>query len=448
MRPFPRMLARGWLLIVLGAAPAAAAMRSDSTVTDAWRLDNGLEVRTLNVPHTPGVSITLAFRAGSGYDPAAQEGLAELLAELQFTCPAGDVPERSREEMASLRPLGWECQTGARLVRFTEIAAPGQLPGVLQQVAKRLAGVQVTDDAVKRALAVVRRDAGERLFGEPSDVLYWRAGLLARGFTDEQLMRCAKLSDLDRLTARDVAPLLKRRFHAGNASLALVGDFGGVDVRAIVASVFAPLAGGASLPDTVSFHFHGVKRALPWKTLSAPAGVLAAECPSLADTLHPAFYLGILVTGAGLIQAWGQPKPPLASRFQYSIFDEPELVRFYPPLPADAHDPTLIAQLFSNQLYDVGSQMADTQTLDHVRRSVRWLLGGELPPEVMGRLQREAGGLATLSSGYATRALWRGDAFWATYLLRFDRTRIGHNYFHAWLDDARHQTTLLLTPGH
>src|SRR5262249_58631009 len=118
----------GGMVSSRAAAPAGAAMRSDSTVTDAWRLGNGLEVRTLNVPHTPGVSITLAFRAGSGYDPAAQEGLAELLAELQFTCPAGDVPERSREEMASLRPLGWEGQTGARLRRFTEIAAPRPPP--------------------------------------------------------------------------------------------------------------------------------------------------------------------------------------------------------------------------------------------------------------------------------------------------------------------------------
>ena len=120
------------------AVPAAAQMRADSTVADAWKLANGLEVRTLHVPHAPGVSITLAFRAGSGYDPAGREGLAELLAELQFTSAAGDVPERTREEMASLRPLGWESRPGTRLVRFTEIATRTQLAGVLQQVAKRL----------------------------------------------------------------------------------------------------------------------------------------------------------------------------------------------------------------------------------------------------------------------------------------------------------------------
>jgi len=436
----------GVVALVMAATPVHAAMRSDSTSTDAWRLPNGLEVRTVNIRHTPGVAVTLAFRAGSGYDPAGQEGLGELLAEVQFTSAAGDVPERTREEMASLRPLGWECRTGARLVRFTEIATHAQLPGVLQQAATRLAGVQVTDAGLKKALASVRRDVGSRLFGDANDVLYWRSGLIARGLSDEQLVRRAGLPGLDKLTAAGVLPLLKQRYQAGNASLALVGDLTGYDVRAMVASVFASLPGGAPLPDTVSVRLKGSLRALPWKNLSAPAGVVAAEGPALADTLHPAFYLGVLVTGAAAISAWGPPQPPLVSRFQYSLYDEPELVRFYPPVPADTREPSAVSAEVTNVLSDVGGQMVTGDVLAGVRRSVRWLLGGELPPEVSSRLATDTGGLATLSNGYATRALWLGDAFWATYLKRFDRCKIGHSYFHSWLEDPVHQTALLLTP--
>src|SRR5690349_20720583 len=180
-------------LCLLAGAAAAAETRRDSTVADAWRLDNGLEVRTLHVPRAPGVSVTLAFRAGSGYDPADREGLSELLAELQFTSAAGDIPERTREEMASLRPLGWESRPGTRLVRFTEIATQAQLAGVLQQAAKRLAGVQVTDASLKAAIARVRRDAGNKLFSETSDALYWRVSMIARGLSDEQILRRASL---------------------------------------------------------------------------------------------------------------------------------------------------------------------------------------------------------------------------------------------------------------
>jgi hypothetical protein len=440
-------LAAAALLLFALTAAAAAQTRSDSTIAAAWRLDNGLEVRTLHVPNAPGVSVTLAFRAGSGYDPAGREGLAELLAELEFTGAAGDIPERTREEMPSLRPLGWESRPGTRLVRFTEIATKAQLPGVLQQSARRLAGVRVTPEDLKGALARVRRDAGSRLFGDPGELLYWRAGLLARGVTDEQLVRFASLPGLDKLGVKDVEPLLKRRYNPGNASLALVGDLSGIDVRALVGSLFGALPAGPAMPDTVQVRLQGSKHVTPWKGLESPLGVIAVEAPALSDTLHPAFYLSMLITGPGVIAGWGKPVPPLVSRFQYSLFDEPELVRFYPTVAKDAIDPDLIAGALYEQLMVVGGQMANDSVLEAVRRSVRWLLGDVLPREILARVNVDPGALGTLSNGLATRALWLGDAYWADYLRRFKSLKIGHNYFYEWLADAKHQTTVLLLPS-
>ena len=431
---------------MLLSSPASAQMRADSTVADAWKLANGLEVRTLHVPHAPGVSVTLAFRAGSGYDPAGREGLGELLAELQFTSAAGDVPERTREEMASLRPLGWESLTGDRLVRFTEIASSAQLAGVLQQAARRLAGVQVTDAGLKAAIARVRRDIGSRLFAEPADALYWRVGLVARGLNDEQILKRASLQGLEKLAVKDVGPLLRARFQPGNASLALAGDLSGLDVHALVGALFDKLPSGPAMPDTVHVRLRGGKRAMTWRDLAAPVGVIAVQSPAYTDSLHPAFYLGMLVTGPGMINSWGPPQAPLVSRFQYSLFDEPELVRFYPPVRADATDPDLVAGALYEQLEVVGGQMVDKTVLDGVRRSVSWLLGDLIPIEILTRLRTDPGGLGTLSNGMATRALWMGDAFWAEYLRRFRTQQIGHSYFYEWMADAKHQTTLLLTP--
>src|SRR5262249_12584537 len=85
-------------LALADLAPGGPVTGSDSTVADSWRLENGLEVRTLHVPQAAGVSVTLAFRAGSGYDPPGREGLSDLLAELQFTTAAGDVPARTPAE--------------------------------------------------------------------------------------------------------------------------------------------------------------------------------------------------------------------------------------------------------------------------------------------------------------------------------------------------------------
>ncbi|HEY6195277.1 MAG TPA: hypothetical protein VI504_09570, partial [Candidatus Eisenbacteria bacterium] len=427
--------------------PAHAVALSDSTVADAWRLANGLEVRTRHVPRAPGVSVTLAFRAGAGYEPAGEEGLSELLAELEFMCAAGSVPERTRAEMASLRPLGWESSPGTRLVRFTEIASAAQLPGVLQQFAARIQGVTVTDAALKAALAQVRRDAGERLFGEPALGLYWRSAAVARGLSDEQILRRATMPGLSKLNAREVTGLLHAWYQAGNASLGLAGDLSGIDVHALVGAAFDKLPPGTALPDTVEVRLAGAKRTMTWKGLTAPVGVVAASSPPLGDSLHAAFFLGMLVTGAGFNTSWGPPKPPLAARFQYSLLDEPELVRFYPPVAAGVTDPDLLAGAVYEQLQVVGGQLVTSSMLDRVRQSVRWLLGGELPVEVLARFRAEARTMGTLSSGMATRALWRGDPFWARYLGQLDRLALGHNYFYEWLADPKHQTLLLFTPG-
>jgi hypothetical protein len=156
----------------------------------------------------------------------------------------------------------------------------------------------------------------------------------------------------------------------------------------------------------------------------------------------------MLITGPGMVATWGPPKAPLTTRFQYSIYDEPELVRFYPPLTPETTDPEQISAAVYGQLLVLGGQIANSGTLNSVRRSVAWLLGGEIPPEIMTRLRSDPGALATISNGVATRALYLGDAYWKDYLRRFRDLRIGHNYFYEWLADAQHQTTLLLTPAH
>lgn len=435
------------LLLLVCASAARATVLADSTVTDAWRLDNGLEVRTRHLPGAAGVSVTLAVRAGAGYEAAGSEGLSELLAELAFTSGAGKLPERSRAEMASLRPLGWESRQGTRLVRFTEIATQAQLPGVLQQIATRLSGVTLTEAGVKAALANVHSAARARLLGEPVDVLYWRSSALARGLTEQQITRSANLPALDRIGVRDLAKQLQRWYHAGNASLALAGDLSGIDTHALIKSLFAPLPGGPAMPDTVQLRLSGSSRATPWKGLSAPVGVIAVSAPALTDSLHPSFFMAMLITGSGVMRSWGPAAPPLVSHFQYSLMDQPELVTFYPPMPANATDPDVVAGGLYEQLQIVGAFVTADESLARMRKSVRWLLGGELPPELQLRMHSEPGGLGTLSSGMATRALWMGDGFWADYLFRFDTQKVAHTSFYGDIADPSHQTVLLLTPA-
>ncbi|MCE9626519.1 MAG: hypothetical protein K8R56_01210, partial [Candidatus Eisenbacteria bacterium] len=354
-------------LLLVFAPRAHAIVLPDSTVAESWKLANGLEVRTRHVAGAPGVAITLAVRAGHGYEPAGQEGLADLLSELAFTGPAGDFPERTRAEIASQRPLGYETRVTQALARCTEIVTPAQLPGALAQAAARMGGVQGSDAILKQALADVRRDAGARYFGEPANALYWRSGAILRGASDAQLVRLASLSGLSKLSAKDASAKLREWYQPGGACLALAGDLSGIEVRALVEATFGKLAAGPGLPDTTQSRLSGTRRVSPYKGLTAPVGVVASAAPALTDSLHPGFFLGMLITGGGLTKSWGPPTPPLAARFQYSLLDEPEIVRFYPPVRSDATDPDLLSGALFEQFQVIGGQLVMLGIMNRVR---------------------------------------------------------------------------------
>ena len=435
------------LLVTASLSHAAAPTLTDSTTIERWRLANGLEVRTRDIRGAQGVAVTLAVRAGRGHDPAGLDGLADVLAELTWTGAVGPYPARTREDLASARPMGAEVNVNRSLARFTEIATPAQLPGVLAELSARLSGVTVTDASLRTAIAQVRREAGAHYFGPVADVLYWRGAALARDVDDAGLLRLAQLPGLNRLNTRDAAARLRTWYAPGSASLALAGDLKGVDVRALVEATFGKLAAAPGLPDTVTVALSGHRRTTSWKGLDAPVGVVVTEAPPLSDTLHAGFYLGMIITGASLSKNWGAPGPPLVSRFQYSLFDDPEIIRFYPPIAKDKTDPDLLAGALYEQLTAIGGQMVTVPIMERVRQSVAWLLGGPMSPDLRRGMARDPAALGTVASGMATRAIWQGDAFWDTYLERFMRLQIGHSFFYEHLTDATHQSTLLLTPA-
>lgn len=438
-----------WLISLapaLLALPVHAQLLPDSTSSENWRLANGLEVRTRHVPRAQGIAVTLAVRAGRGHDPADVEGMADLLAELTWTAPVGPFPARTREDLPSVRPLGSDFNVTSSLARFTEVTAASQLPGVLAELAARMGGVTVTEATLKSAVLQVRRDAGNRYFGSPANALYWRVGAIARGADDAALLRKSKLQGLDKFTAGDATARLHEWYAPGGASLALAGDLSGQNVRELIEATFGKLAAAPGLPDTVTARLSGHRRTMAWKGLTAPAGVIAIEAPPLTDSLHAGFYLSLVFTGATLNKSWEPARPPLTSRFNYSLFDEPELVRFYPPVAPEASDPDVLAGALSEQLLTVGGQTVLLETMDRLRYGLAWLLGAPMPLDIVQRMRTAPASLGTLSSGMATRAVWHGDKFWSDYLERFMTLKLGHSNYYEHLADAAHQTTLLLTP--
>lgn len=423
-------------------------MLADSTTADRWTLPNGLQVVMRDVPGARAISIAWGYRIGLDHDPAGRPGLASLLAEVAFTAPAGDTPERTRDEMESLRPKGWSLRVTRRQTLFNETATIAQFPGVLHQVATRMRGVTVTEVGLRGSLATVRRMLGERYFGAPDQQLHWQVREYARGLDGNAIVALAAAKGLDRETVASVQQAIARAYVPANGVLALAGDFSSLDLRSIVASEFGALPAGDLLPAPAAASLDSVTVVLPRAGVSAPVGVLGFIAPALTDSLHPSFFMAMLVLGGQAREAWGPPTPPLGTRFSYAILDDPGFARLYPKAVAQgAPDPHSLTAATNEMIDDLLVSSILRDTYDGFRLNMLWMMGGEMPRPLAVGVRLDPAALNVLCTSLASQALWGDEAFWGEYRRRFDFTvSPGFGAWAGWLKDPAHQARLLLVP--
>jgi hypothetical protein len=434
------------------ATPVASAplMLPDSTSIESWQLGNGLKVVTKNIPRCRGVAITLAYPVGTDADPPAQHGLAQLMAEVQMMAPAGDVPERTRGEMASLRPLGWSLKVGRRATQLSEVATIPQFPGALHQLATRMRGVTVSDPALKTALASVRSDQSENLLGPVDNALYFQVEEIARGIEPAAIPDLAALKGLGGISAKQLEQRLRATFVPAGAVLALAGGLGGVDVHAMVEGQFGGIPGrppGAGTPaEAPRRAFKPSWRSIARPGVDRPVGVLAVNAPALRDSAHPRFFLSTLLIAEHCYLSW-KASPVLRTRFRYSILDEPEVVRFYPEVQRDSTNARALAGEFRQTMAALVGMAVLQDEYEKLRYSVLWMLGGPMLPPLLAQVRGNGAALNNVCNGLASRELTGGEAFWSLYRRRFlVLADPGLDEWARYLCAPEHQASLLFTP--
>ncbi len=445
------VLAASLLLLVssgAGAALAAPVQLPDSTLVDRWTLPNGLDVVTREVPGASAISVTWAYRYGLDYDTANEPALALLLAQVAFTAAAGDVPERTPEEMESLRPEGWNLKVNRRQTFFTETARPEQLAGVLRQVATRMRGITVSEPVLSRARAAVRSQLRETYLGSPEQMLYWQAGACARGLDESAIAAFVAARGLDRETPASVQQAIARVFAPANGVLVLAGDLHGLDYRTALAEEFGSLPAGARLAEPPAAELDSSNQVRTGTDVARPIGVLAVGAPALSDSLQPAFYMAMLVLGTQAKETWGPSDLPSGTRFQYSVLDDPDIVRFYPPIPpAPRPRPAALSAPFASLVDEAASLTVPLDVYEEYRHNLIWLLGGPMGRGIGAAVRRDPAALNLLCVTSASRALWGSESFWATYRRRFSSAQRAEPGFWAeWLKNPAHQARLLLLP--
>jgi len=422
-RPASALALLGVLAVAPAASPRAAAapvVLPDSTTFESFTLANGLRVVTRHVPGGDRVAIAVAYRFGSSHDPEGAEGLHALLAELAFFGPAGEAAARTRAEMASQRPAGWDVWVGPHSTMLIEIATLPQLPGVLRQVAQRMRGVSPTAATLAAAQAEVRADLARR-WSSAGDALYLHARAAAEGRSEASIAREASGAGIAGRTLKELAPLLRERFVPANAVLSLAGNLSSLPLRDVLEREFGVLPAGVALPARPAARLDTATRVVTLRGLAAPAAVVGVIAPALDDSLHPVFYAAALLFGTHAGRQWGKPASAIGTRFRYILTEDAGLVRVFPPLAADDPDG---ARMMEEYLLTVRqgtqSDYADG-TAESLWRGVDWVLGGPVPPERIGRTRSDGAALAAIATGQAFRETTGGEAFWSAYRERFKR---------------------------
>jgi hypothetical protein len=428
------------------ASPAhAQAMRlADSTLAESWTLACGLKVVTRHVPRAGAVAITVCYPAGTDRDQEGREGLSALLAEVAFTAPAGTAPERRREEMDEIRPMGWVVKVTRRFTQLTENASHATFPGVLHQVCERMRGVTVTQSVLDAATAQVRRELATNYNDRPDRALYYLAGELSGGASFEAALRRGSGAGLQRLAARDVQRFLGDRFSPSAAVLSIAGNLQGYDVRRMLEYELGSLAAGDPAPPVSWGTLSSAQASIGRNDLPEPRGVIGVLSPNLDDPRHPGFYRFAVIFGSFCASRWGPPDPPLTTRFQYSLTDDPELARYYPPIVV-GQTRTLEEELRLT-LADFMLAAPDSQTQTKLAGGVAWLVGGPLPRDLVLRMRQDPATLTALGSNLAARALYGDDEFWSTYRRRFESDPLDFGAVSQWFTDPEHHVQLLFTP--
>jgi hypothetical protein len=446
------VLIAGFIATCAHVAPASATAPgdplSDGTRVARWTLKNGLTVVTRDVPSSGHVAVTVAYRIGSDSDPRGHEGTSALMAELIYTSAAGNTPERTRDQMPELRPLGWTSQVSPRYTLWSEIATVEQFPGVLSQAAERVRGVTVTQDGLRARLQVVRADQGMRYFGSSDVALYHQAREVGLGHTDDALLRRASLSGVQATTVKEAQERLHRLYVPANAVLSLAGDLSSVDVTDLVTRLFADIPGGAPAPEPPMAQIAPAHRTVHRADLKGAVGVACVIAPALTDSLNPSFYLSTLLMGDECQQTWGAAKAPLTTHFMSPFFADPALAHFFPPVSAKETDASALGRALDAALESLRGAIVREDNYTDVRANSIWLLGGPMAPMMVATVRKAPAGLQMLATSMAARALWGSEEFWAVYRRRFmDRRASGVGRWALYAQAPEHRVELLFVPA-
>ncbi|MDD0973614.1 M16 family metallopeptidase [Pseudomonas fontis] len=398
------------LLLALGTAQAQAPLPS------TFILDNGLQVVVQHDPRAPVVTAQLVVRVGSSHEPPGQSGLSHALEHLLFR---GSEKTEPGEFSRIVERLGGRdnAYTTPDYTVYHLTLPSERLEVALELGADLLSGARLADEEFVREIEAVLAERRESIDDFPTERLHelWLAQAFpASGYRTPVI---GWPQDIERLSPNALRNWYRSWYAPNNASLVVVGDVQGEQVKKLAERHFGRLP-ARQLPTSMpplELQNPGARTVHIEDLHSTPYLLMGFNVPSRATAQAPQDVAALRLTAA-LLASGRSARLPLRLEREQPLLQQID-VRYAAIARGDA--------LFSLSAHINASQPAPLATLEHALRAQLQQLK-DTPPtvaeverarnrlladEVFARdaLEGQAGDLAEYL-GSALPLAWRADA--------------------------------------
>jgi zinc protease len=275
------------LLFSLLCAPLTV-LAVETQPTHEYTLENGLKVIVREDHRAPVVVSQLWYKIGSSYEAPGSTGLSHALEHMMFK---GSSKMGPGEASLVLRDLGAteNAFTTDDYTAYYQVLAKDRLPVALELEADRMATLRLPADEFTREIEVIKEERRLRTDDQPMALAYERFSAAAYPASGYRTPTIGWPADLKRMTIDDLRHWYQTWYAPNNATLVVVGDVTGDDVRQMAQRYFGTIPKRDLPPSKRPFELQtpGERRLILPVRIQIPSLLMGFNVPGLATVDNP-----------------------------------------------------------------------------------------------------------------------------------------------------------------
>jgi len=287
-------------LIALVLCAALASPGHAATPVVEATLDNGLRVLLLEDHRSPIVSFHVWYRVGSRNEQPGATGIAHFLEHMMFKGTAAYPRGRFAQIVEQNGGRDNAFTSHDVTTYFVDIAAD-RVDQVVALEADRMRNLLLDPDEIRSERQVVMEERRTRTEDDPDGFLGEETHAIAYRAHPYRAPVIGWMTDLERVTAAEIAAFYRTYYTPNNALVVAAGDFSAPELLETIRRAFGPIPRGPQPPQVLAVEPPqvGERRVIVSRAAQLPIVYIAYHAPSSRSEDAPALELLSTVLSGG-----------------------------------------------------------------------------------------------------------------------------------------------------